>query len=54
MFVAENVEDLAQKTEETERKQMEWLNQEWNDIEWVGLAIPVLFPSQDHLQREES
>ena len=54
--------------EETERERMERLNREYSDIDWVGLynsdklsslrvdrAILVLsFPSQEHLQREES
>ena len=54
--------------EKTERERMERLNREYNDIDWVrlynsdklsslrvgGRALLVLFPSQDHLQREES
>ena len=53
--------------EETERERMERLNREYDGTEWVGLynsdklsslrvdrAILVIFPSQDHLQGEES
>ena len=56
------------KKEETERERMERLNLEYIYIDWVGPdnsdklsslsrgegAIIILFPSQDHLQREES
>ena len=56
------------KIEETERERMERLNREYKGIDWIGLhnsdepavvfeggrAILVLFPSQDHLQGEES
>ena len=55
------------KKEETKRERMEWLNREYDGTEWVGLynsdklsslrvdrAILVIFPSQDHLQREEN
>ena len=55
------------KKEETERERIKQLNREHNDIDWIGLynsdnlstlrgggGILVLFPSQDHLQREES
>ena len=68
-LVAGYAEHLAQikmrkekKKEETERERMERLNRERNDIDWVrlynsdegGRAILALFPSQIHLQREES
>ena len=67
-LVAEYAEHLAQikmskekKREETERERMERLNREYNDIDWVRLynsdklsILVRLFPSQVHLQREES